>query len=142
VPDFAAVEQAAKVIPADARVVVVYPFYGASPAVWLHRNVLALNNLQTLQTQLPHLEKMCFSYLVLLDLKTRTKSSTTGNLAQILAALPNSSYTSKTRRDSSISNYAAPGSPWRLLCDAEFNSKFASEFVVVYSLSVTNMQSK
>ena len=49
VPSFADIEHAAQLLPPDARVIILYRYYGASPAVWLDRNVLAIGNMQSLE---------------------------------------------------------------------------------------------
>ena len=51
IPGFAAVQQAAGLIPPGARVIVAYEHYGALPAIWLDRNVLAMQKVTVLDDQ-------------------------------------------------------------------------------------------
>jgi hypothetical protein len=67
--DFTIWERARQLLPPDARVIVVYPHYGASPAVWLQRNTIAVSSLEMLQERLPKLESLGFRYVLILDVK-------------------------------------------------------------------------
>ena len=132
-PDYATVEKAAAAIPAGARVIVAYPFYGAGAAVWLNHNVLAINHADELETELPRLKQNGFSYLVLMDVKTRTR--TKGNQLKTLAAIFHLGRQPTTGRDPFLSDYALPTSLFCQYCDPRFARVFSSDFVIVYNLS-------
>jgi hypothetical protein len=135
IPDFPSVEKAAASIPPGARVIVVYPFYGAGPAVWLHRNVLAMYDAAALEAGLPRLEKIGFSHLVLMDVKTRTKSASKDSVLEMLTSICHLSRQTATRRDPWLSSFTLPTSPLCQYCDPRFTRIFSGDFIIVYALS-------
>jgi hypothetical protein len=131
VPAFADLQAAAGMIPPDARVIVFYRFYGASAAVWLDRNVLAIANLQQFQTGLPRLQALGFNYVLLFDVEnrrllTRVGSPAFRNWFSVLrsAAPPEAVQT----------RYADPASPARQFCDGNFSRLFEKSNLVLYAL--------
>jgi len=135
VPDFQSIQKAAALIPPGARVVVAYPFYGAGPAVWLHHNVFAVNDAATLEADLPRLEKNGFSCLVLMDVKTRTKSVSKESMLAMLASICHLSRQPVTGRDPLLSDFTLPASAFRQYCDPRFPRIFSGNLIIVYTLS-------
>lgn len=134
VPDFQSVEKAAAVIPPGARVIVAYPFYGAGPAVWLHHNVLAVSDAATLEADLPRLEKIGFSCVVLMDVKTRTKSVSKESVFAMLASICHLNRQIGTVRDPWLSDFTLPASPLRQYCDPRFTRIFSGNLIIAYAL--------
>jgi hypothetical protein len=133
VPDFPSIESAARLLPPEARVVVAYPFYGASAAVWLNRNVYAVHDIGTLTMELPRLREAGFTHLCLLDIESRHNLSaerpmtlTTRQLQKLLGR----------SRISPIEDaaYASAGSSIRQYCDQRFPLLFASPHALLYSI--------
>ena len=137
VPDFAAIEKAAATIPSGSRVVVAYPFYGASAAVWLNQNVLAVGDIGTLKAELTELQKTGFSHLVLMDLKTRSKGAAKDSLIKMLTTLGHLARPPAAGREPLLSNFALPTGPFRQYCDPRFARIFSSDYVVVYDLTAS-----
>lgn len=134
VPDFQSIEKAAAVIPPGARVIVVYPFYGAAPAVWLRHNVLAMDDAAILEADLPRLENIGFSHLVLMDVKTRTRNASKENVLKMLASICHLSRQAAPGRDPWLSGFTLPTSPFCQYCDPRFTRIFSSDFIIVYAL--------
>jgi hypothetical protein len=140
VPDFAEIQKTAALIPDGARVVVVYRFYGASAAVWLHHNVLAVSDAAELKAALakkPSLGELGFTHLVILDLASHHGAFVKLDLAAYLANAvrwavrkPNSG-----TQAIALSNEALPSSPTRQYCDPRFPLLFEGAHVVLYRLS-------
>jgi hypothetical protein len=138
VPDYPAIQRAAKLLPNGSRVLVVDLNYRAAPAVWLDRNVETTSgNPSDLEKNLPYLESINFGYLITLDLDSRhrrtsftSQSSIIGNLRRALTG--RQSPDSKT-----VSHTSSPTSPTRQFCDAHFQRLFDSPFVVLYKLPLT-----
>jgi len=135
VPDFQSIEKAAASIPPGARVIVVYPFYGAAAAVWLNHNVLAIDQITSLEADLPRLKKIGFSHLVLMDVKTRTKSASKESWLETLAAICHLSRQPATGRDPRLSGFTLPDSPFYQYCDPRFTRIFSGDFIIVYALT-------
>jgi len=135
VADFEGVEKAAGLIPPKSRVLVVYPFYGASPAVWLNQNDYAINRISDLQTKLTTLEKDGFDYLLIMDMKSWLFVKN-GGMAAIVARLPHpaSLISAKT------TDFADPASPFRHFCDSRFTPVYSSPYVVLYRLPTPGNQ--
>lgn len=134
VPDFAAIEKASATIPAGARVIVAYPFYGASPAVWLNQNVLAVNSASVLETELPRLQKLGFSHLVLMDVKSRSRGAGKDRVRNLLASLVHLGHPPAAGRDPLLSSYAVTNSAFCQYGDAQFTRIFSSDYIIVYAL--------
>lgn len=134
VPDYAALESAAATMPVGGRVIVAYPFYGASPAVWLNHSVFAVNSITVLTNELPRLEKMGFTHLVLMDVKSRSRGAGKDRLINLLASLVHLGRPEVTTRDPLLSDYARPDSPFRQYGDAQFTPIFSSDYIIVYAL--------
>jgi hypothetical protein len=142
VPDFQSIEKAAASIPPGARVIVAYPFYGAAPAVWLKHNVLAVDNFDTLKMELPRLQKIGFSYLVLLDVETRTKNASKDNALKMLASICHLNRQNTAGRDPWLSDYTLRTSPFCQYCDPQFARIFSGDFVIVYALPSSGVQNR
>ena len=142
VPDFQSIEKAAGSIPSGARVLVAYPFYGAAATVWLNHNVLAINNTGVFETDLSRLEKIGFSHIVLMDVKTRTKSGPKESLLKMLVSICHLSRQPATGRDPWLSGYTLPTSPFCQYCDPRFTRIFSSDFIIVYALPMPGAQAR
>ncbi|MDB6108557.1 MAG: hypothetical protein JWR69_307 [Pedosphaera sp.] len=134
VPNFTEIESVAGMLPVDARVVVVYRYYGASPAVWLNRNVFAIDNLPELEAELPKLQALGFNHLVILDLESRHHDiSRTGLVAlarRLLRAAPGKS----SPEEATLTSLADSSSPVRRYCDQRFSRLLERQHIVLYSL--------
>ena len=132
VPDFAAIQRAAQLLPQNARVVVVYRSYGASPAVWLDRNVIAIHDLATLTGRLPELKELGFTHLCIIDVESRHNQTLT----------PLASVTNEFRRllgrpavhPDQQANYASPTSSIRQYCDRKFAVLLDSPHTLLYRI--------
>ena len=140
VPDFQSVEKAAASIPPGSRVIVVYPHYGAAPAIWLHQNVLAINDAATFEADLLRLQKIGFSHLVLMDVKTRANGAAKESRLKRLAFLCHFSRQTATGRDPWLSGFTLPTSPFCQYCDSKFTRIFSGNFIIVYALSSPSAQ--
>ncbi len=133
VPSFADIERAAQLLPTDARVIILYRFYGASPAVWLDRNVLAIGVMQSLES-CAHLRQAGFAHLLVLDIDTwHNAKSADGPLAlatRMFQALRKAPPTNTAN----LGNYTNPAGPFRQYCDQHFSPLFVSPHVVLYSI--------
>jgi len=144
VPDYTNIESAAALLPINARVVVVYRFYGASPAVWLNKNVFAVPDPDTLESKLPRLVAVGFTHLVILDMESRHDLRSLGALgllkstARLLGMRPSDSAV----REATLTHYTEPSSPVRQFCDRRFLRLLERRWVILYSLGVgTNANS-
>jgi hypothetical protein len=135
VPDYPAIERAAQLLPPGARVGVVGKTYGASPAVWLNRNVEAISEIPAdLDKNLSYLESIGFRYLIILDLESRHSRK-----SQRLVSLPSSVFTlnllfTGTNSHGALTHFCDRASPTRLYCDAHFQRIFESPYTVLYAL--------
>jgi dolichyl-phosphate-mannose-protein mannosyltransferase len=133
VPDFPSIERMARLLPSEARVIVAYRFYGASPAVWLNRNVFAVGDIGTLTLELPKLRSAGFTHLCILDIENRHNLNA-GGLAmlwkQLQTMLGHSPASSLHHPD-----YTAPTSSIRQYCDRRFPLLFDSPHALLYSLT-------
>ncbi len=137
VPDYRAIERAARIIPPAARVAVIGKTYGASPAVWLNRNVEAISEAPgDLETDLPYLESMNFRYLIILDLESRHSrpSARVMSLSVILASVKRMLMGGQGPDGDMLTHFSDPASPTRQYCDAHFARLFESRFAVLYRL--------
>jgi hypothetical protein len=123
VPDYPSIERVAHLLPAGARVALIYLHYGASPAVWLDRNV---EKLKDLDEDLRYLQSMNFHYLLILDVKSRYSSAT--------ARTPLSKMTANLTPQIAPSQFADPSSAERRYCDSHFRRLFDSRYAVLYSM--------
>lgn len=133
VPDFSAIQNARDFLPAGARVIAVYRYYGASAAVWLDHNVLAIQDVGTLTKQLPVLKQAGFTHLCILDIESHhgTKSHSplqlvANHVRRLLGHAP--------APDAEDLAYAAPSSNIRSFCDEKFTALFQSPHVLLYSM--------
>jgi Dolichyl-phosphate-mannose-protein mannosyltransferase len=130
VPDFSEIQAAEAQLPAGARVMVIYPYYGASPAVWLNRNVLSVYRESVVEEELPKLRPLGFTHIILLDLKlsdwvswrTRISALFHGNHPQ-------------DSRDPAVSRFADPASSIHQYCDRRFTKIYSAPYVVLYSVA-------
>jgi hypothetical protein len=137
VPDYPAIERAARHIPPGARVAIVGKTYGASPAVWLNRNVEATSEEPAdLARDLPYLESMNFRYLMILDLESRHSrpSAQVISVPVMVASVKRLLINHTGEADDVLTHYCDPGSPTRRYCDAHFKRLFESRFAVLYAL--------
>jgi hypothetical protein len=134
VPDFRLVSEAAATMPTGSRVIVSYPFYGAAPAVWLKQNVIAIANLETLQAELPRLQKLGFNHIVLLDVKNRSQNSVKSSIAGFIKSTFRLHHGGQMDKDANISAFARPSSPWFQFCRGKFQLVYQSDYVDVFCL--------
>ena len=132
VPDFASIEHIASILPAEARVIVGYPFYGASPAVWLNRNVFAVIDMASLESELPILRSAGFTHLCLLDIENR-HNLRSGGLPMLKKQL-HRMFGRPAAPTFEESAYAGANSAMRRYCDQRFALLFESPHAVLYSL--------
>lgn len=133
VPDYDDVERAARLLPPDARVITLYRYYGASPAVWLDRNVLALGTAESLEN-CPRLRREGFEYLMILDIEAwhdqKSNDSPLAWVARLFQAIRKTPPTNAAN----LASYANPAGPYRQYCDSRFKMMFESPHVVLYSI--------
>ena len=137
VPAYSDIEDAAKLIPAHSRVIVAYPFYGASPAVWLRQNTYAVHFPGELEASLPQLQKDGFRYLILLDVKSHSVDNHFGlvELARIGASLVHAGLTADKQQPSNLIDCTSTNAPLRQYCEQRFKPLFSTCYVVLYSLN-------
>ena len=140
VPDFDQILRAGQLLPPPARVIAAYPFYGASPAVWLQRNVIGLREVSTLAKQLPDLQKIGFDYVLVLEVKSHTEIFWQNGLGKTIAEL---FHPSGKPAPANVTTLIAPNSAadFRQFCDARFTKIFSSPAVALYLLNATNQPS-
>ena len=139
VPDLPAITRAALLLPPGTRVAVIYLGYGASPAVWLNRNVQSVSWApQDLDRDLPAMEAANFRYLMILDVESRHRRRQLQ-----LMSLPVMIETLKLvltgqklpdEEADPLTRLANAGSPPRQYCDAHLKRIFESPSAVLYEL--------
>ncbi len=136
IPDFHDVETVAKLIPPDSRVITAYPFYGASPAVWLGHNVYTVHYTNELGADLPQFQKEGFDYILIMDVKSHSVAMDHPNRAKLTKAVAGLLHLSAETTDptAGLTDFAAPDSPFRVYCDGRFKQLFSTRYVVLYSL--------
>ncbi len=139
VPNFEDIEAAAHFIPASSRVIVAYPFYGASPAIWLNHNVLAARFAATVTNDLPELQKDGFDYLLLLDVTSHTENFWSGSLSKTGMHMFHPIGTQSNAAN--VIGFANSASPVREYCDRRFTRLYTSPHVVLYSVSAPGFPS-
>jgi hypothetical protein len=140
VPNFENIESAGRLIPKNSRVIAAYPFYGASPAVWLNQNVFAVNSTAELIASLPKLQQNGFDYLLIMDVNSHTKKFWQGGPAKMMSALFHAT-PSTSAPDTILMDFANPASPLRIFCDERFSPLYSSPHAVLYSLTSPQFQS-
>ena len=135
VPNFPDIERAAQLLPPDARVVVVYRFFGLSLAVWLDRNVVSLNEPTGMAGRFTALRRFGFTHVLILDVESwHDKKSAVeplawgGRLYQVLRKTP-------PVIGADLPGYADPANPFRRYCDQNFSPLFVAPHVVLYSMN-------
>lgn len=141
VPDFKDIETAARLLPADARVLMGYRYYGAGPAVWLDRNVLQFTNLEELQLALVRVRDLGFNYLMLLDIESRHSvglAAPNGEFGFIESLTARIQKFLRTSGDhgKALANYTDPALPLRKFCDEKFSVIYSGPHLVLYALPV------
>lgn len=137
VPDYPAIETAARLIAPGARVAVVGRAYGAAPAVWLNRNVETVSDYPNdLAKDLPYLESMNFRYLLILDLESRhSRKLLQGTSASDLMRSLKFVITGDEAADAdSRTHFCDPGSAIRQFCDGHLTRIYDNPDVVLYRL--------
>src|SRR5262249_2762767 len=86
VPNYTDIEKAAKLLPPDARVLVLYRFYGASPAVWLDRNTIAsvVEDTRLLPETCDRARKAGFTHVLILDIESWHNEKTKGGPLEMI----------------------------------------------------------
>jgi Dolichyl-phosphate-mannose-protein mannosyltransferase len=132
--DFGIVHEAAKLIPNGSRVILFYPFYGGSPAVWLDKNVLAVPELDWVKAHLAQLQQEGFSHVVLMDVKRLHAGSLKQNLKRMLGSFSPRKRDASEGRDPLLTEYAVPSSQYFQYCDPQFTKLFSNDWLIVYAL--------
>ena len=134
IPDIADIESAAKLLPPDARVITLYRYYGAGPAVWLDRNVVAIGTMPGLEG-CSRLRSAGFEYLIILDIEAwHDRKSDDGPLAWISRVFQAVRKKPPTN-SANLASYSNPEGPYRQYCDRHFTPLFTAPHVVLYSLA-------
>jgi hypothetical protein len=137
VPAYNDIEDAAKLIPVHSRVIAAYPFYGASPAVWLRQNTYAVHSPGELEASLPQLQKDGFRYLILFNVESHSLGSHFGlvELARMGASLFHAGFSAGREQPATLTDYTATNAPLRQYCEQRFKPLFSTYYVVLYSLN-------
>jgi hypothetical protein len=137
VPAFKDIENAAKLIPANSRVIAAYPFYGAGPAIWLNRNTYAVHTPEELEPVLPELQKDGFDYIIILDVKSHSVNPHVGlaDLGRMGSTLFHSANGTNAQPPANLIDYTSTNSPFRQFCDHRFTRLYSTRYVVLYSLT-------
>jgi NAD(P)-dependent dehydrogenase (short-subunit alcohol dehydrogenase family) len=133
IADYASVQAAARLIPSDARVVTLYRGYGASPAVWLHRNVYFVEDAATLERELPLLRSLHFTHLLILD--TTSKQGNSNRPVPLSAQIKAALHLLPSARTTTTTDHAGPSSPARQFCDKNFERLFEAKHLVLYLMT-------
>jgi hypothetical protein len=136
VPDYADIERAAQLLPTDARVIVVYRYYGASPAVWLNRNVVPMSQMDSLQG-FGRLRREGFDYVLLLDIESWHDARGDNGLHALVSRILNAIRKAPVTNAADLPRYAGPTSSFRQYCDQRLSPLFVSPHVVLYSIPDT-----
>jgi hypothetical protein len=127
------IADAARHLPPEARVIVAYHHYGAGPAVWLQRNVIAMSPAhEDPATFIKELAGAGFTHLMILDLESRYSSpgaSLSDRWRQLLHAFSRA----ETTRSTALSSFTVQ-SPVRRYGDEHFIAIAESQHLVLYSL--------
>jgi len=143
VPNFPDIERAARLLPPDARVVVVYRFFGPSAAVWLNRNVVSFNQAARMEGHFPELRRIGFTHVLLLDIESWHESDIEGRHEEGSAHGPLAlaeKLLQRLRPTPSVTGASAPGfadpaNPFRQYCDRHFSPLFVAPHVVLYAMT-------
>jgi len=134
VPGYPQFPQVAALLPPGARVILGFEHYGASPALWLDRNVLALHTVSALDAEWPQLQKAGFTHVLLMDVVTTYGSFPKYNLRQWFASFARFQSVASSGSNVSLTDYTGPSSPFRQYCDARFTPVFSGDHLVLYQL--------
>jgi hypothetical protein len=134
VPDYPDIEQAATLLDKDARVIVFYRYYGASPAVWLDRNVFALGVLGSLENDWARLHALGFNYILLLDMDSRHSAPGTKAPLVALARFWRSLRGQSPVGEPVLTSFTDANSPERQYCDPRFTRLMAARHLVLYQI--------
>jgi hypothetical protein len=136
VPNFPDIERAARLLPPDARVVVVYRFpCGCSPVVWLNRNILALWEPTGMAGRFTALRRFGFTHVLILDIENRHNPKSADGPLALAGRLYQALRKTPPATEASLPGYADPASPFRRYCDQHFSSLFVAPHVVLYSMN-------
>jgi hypothetical protein len=130
VHDLDDIKRAGVMIPPESRVIVAYPFYGGSAAVWLDHSVTVVHDLGELQTRWPQLQRMGFTHLVSFHVDHRYDF--TAPLKAVVTGLHRVTGGSvKAEKSEPFDNAAAD---IRRYCDRTFTKLFESNDTALYLL--------
>lgn len=131
VPDFAELQAIRQHLPASARVGVFYLHYGASPSIWLERNVLAVGRQPLpVETELAELNLHGFTHFVILDLY----QSGGGKLANLAKWLTHRSTGPNAAFERPTSHFTAADNQVRTYCDQHFTLIQKAPHTLLYAL--------
>jgi len=137
VPSYPDIERAAKLLPADARVLVLYLHYGASPAVWLDRNVLAVSD--ELPSGFPskcaQAYRAGFTHFLILDIESWHAPRGNDGVFAMWTRLTQALLRKPPEAGQNNSGNASPGSPFHRYSDLVFSRVYDSPHVVLYSMA-------
>jgi hypothetical protein len=135
VPEYPDIERAARLLPPEARVVVVYRYLaGCSPVVWLNRNTITVWEAAGMAKRFSELRRFGFTHVLIMDVESwHNDQSAEGPLAlarrllKVLRGAP-------PETGANLPGYANPSSPFRVYCDQHFWPLFVAPHVVLYSM--------
>lgn len=133
-PNYPDIVRAGSILPPDARVIVLYRYYGASPAIWLNRNVVAVGGYSP-----SFFPSFCekafaagFTHVMILDMESwHDPHSHDSPLAMIKRVLN----VGHPNQDASVTGLTSPSSLFRQYCDLVFEPIFSGSRVVLYSMA-------
>ncbi len=141
VPSYPDIMRAGDLLPPEARVVVLYRYYGASPAVWLNRNVLPLGG--QVPSDFPGACDLAyrsgFRYLLVLDIESWHHNKPGGGplamVGRVIKSLRKTPPAASTGSDDSLTGFTSPTSPFRQYCDLVFTPMLVAPRTMLYSMA-------
>ena len=141
VPNYPSILRAAELLPPDARVLVLCRYYGASPAVWLNRNVLPVGD--KFPAGFPGACDLAyrsgFRYLLILDIESWHNQKTGGGplamMSRVIKSLRKTPPAASPESDDSLIGLTSPTSPYRQYCDLVFTPMMVAPRTVLYSMA-------
>jgi hypothetical protein len=129
------IERAGELLPPDARVVVIYRFYGAGPAVWLDRNVVPMGVPDRLEESFTRLQAEGFSHVLILDIESLHNRRSAKDPQALLARIIGAVGRAPSVENANMPAFTDPAGPFRQFCDRNFSQMFAAPHVVLYSIA-------
>jgi hypothetical protein len=134
VPNYPDIIKAGEFLPADARVIAFYRFYGASPAAWLDRNMIPLSSVEALDGQLEQLKQWGFNYVLILDIESVHNKGSDTSFKAMYARIIRMLQGKPSDNPINLPGFADPAGPARRYCDSRFSLLYAAPHVALYSI--------